>query len=184
MRHQRTAATRRGFTLLEIIIASALATTLMLLVWSLFSIYSKLDTKGTRQATEMQLVRSLMRQLRSDVHHMTVATVSNPSQTKDSLPLIPTVALSPPTSLPNGPGLIGSNTRLQFVMRPMRPHDAVSTPESAFASSLKPPLPNVYDVVSYEWRTRDPRAPLDDNPLDVGNRDERAANERQLSGKA
>ena len=73
MNERRTATSRLGFTLLEVIIASSLATLLILLVWSLFSVYSKLNDRGDRQATELQLVRSLMHQLRSDLHHASAA---------------------------------------------------------------------------------------------------------------
>ena len=56
-----------GFTLLEVIIAMALTSTLMLLVWSLFSTYTKLDERSSRAAVELQLVRSVSQQLRSDL---------------------------------------------------------------------------------------------------------------------
>ena len=63
---------RGAFTLFEIIIAMSLVSILMVLVWSLFSTYSRLAERSTRTATEMQLVRSVSRQLRSDLQHFAV----------------------------------------------------------------------------------------------------------------
>lgn len=62
----------RGFTLLELIISMALTATLMVLVWSLFSTYTKLDERSSRAAVELQLVRSISQQLRSDLEHFAV----------------------------------------------------------------------------------------------------------------
>lgn len=61
-----------GFTLLEVILAMSLTSILMLLVWSLFSTYTKLEERSSRAAVELQLVRSLSQQLRSDLEHFAV----------------------------------------------------------------------------------------------------------------
>lgn len=61
-----------GFTLLEVIIAMSLVSILMVLVWSLFSTYTRLETRSSRAATELQLVRSISRQLTSDLEHFAV----------------------------------------------------------------------------------------------------------------
>lgn len=61
---------RAGFTLLELIIASGLMATLLVLVWSLFGIYTKLSDKGIRKATELQLARALNQQLRADLRQI------------------------------------------------------------------------------------------------------------------
>lgn len=58
-----------GFTLLEVIIAMTLMATLMTVVWSLFSTYTRLEERSSRTAVELQLVRSVSQQLRSDLEH-------------------------------------------------------------------------------------------------------------------
>ena len=63
---------RRGFTLMEVIISMTLMSLLMVLVWSLFSTYTRLEERSSRTATELQLVRSVSRQLRSDLEHFAV----------------------------------------------------------------------------------------------------------------
>ena len=145
MSHRRNTS-RNGFTLLEVIIASSLVATLMLLVWSLFSVYSKLNEKGLRQATELQLVRSLIRQLRSDVHHaISGSDVSGGSLLFESthenlIPLLP------------GARLVGSDTTLQLVVRVPR-RDRTNGVGGQLAGDGGA-LPNVYDVVEYVWRPR------------------------------
>ena len=66
------ASSRRGFTLLEVILAMTLTATLMVLVWSLFGTYTKLEERSSRAAVELQLVRSVSQQLRSDLEHFAV----------------------------------------------------------------------------------------------------------------
>ena len=58
-----------GFTLLEVIIALALFSTLMTLLWSLFHTYSRLALRSQDAAREIQVVRAVSRQLRTDLHH-------------------------------------------------------------------------------------------------------------------
>ncbi len=60
---------RKAFTLLEILIASALLSTLMIVLWSLFHTYTRLEERSSRTAVELQLIRSVSKQLRSDVEH-------------------------------------------------------------------------------------------------------------------
>lgn len=59
----------RGFTLLEIIISLSLFSILMALLWSLFHTYSRLSLRSQDAAKEFQIVRSVSRQLRSDIDH-------------------------------------------------------------------------------------------------------------------
>jgi len=60
---------RKAFTLLEILIASTLLSTLMLVLWSLFHTYTRLEERSSRTAVELQLIRSVSKQLRSDIEH-------------------------------------------------------------------------------------------------------------------
>jgi type II secretory pathway pseudopilin PulG len=64
-----------AFTLLEVILAMSLTSILMLLVWSLFNTYTKLEERSSRAAVELQLVRSLTQQLRSDLEHFAVLPI-------------------------------------------------------------------------------------------------------------
>ena len=66
---------RTAFTLLEVLIASALLSTLMLVVWSLFGTFTRLEERSSSTATEIQLTRSLAQQLRSDVEHLAIPLV-------------------------------------------------------------------------------------------------------------
>ena len=100
MRAERSSPTRQvvpadlghGFTLLEVIIAMSLVSILMVLVWSLFSTYTRLETRSSRAAVELQLVRSISRQLTSDLEHFAV------------LPTPPNVVLEPGSAESEGDG--------------------------------------------------------------------------------
>ncbi len=61
---------RRGFTLIETIIAMSLLSLLMAIVWTMFSVYTKLEAKGVTVAQESRLVRAIDRQLRRDSLHV------------------------------------------------------------------------------------------------------------------
>ncbi len=77
-RHHEAISIRRSsaaFTLLEVIISMSLVSTLMLLVWSLFSTYTRLEERSSRTAVELQLVRSVSRQLRSDLQHFALLPI-------------------------------------------------------------------------------------------------------------
>lgn len=156
MNHLHTKTSRHGFTLLEVIIASSLAATLMLLVWSLFSVYSKLYDKGVEQATELQLVRSVMRQLRSDLHHASAALMP----TRDGFATVPSdgsVLVSDGENadhipLPSGAQLLGTSTRLQMILRASsRANEHQPSPQTA---SDEFTTPDVYDLVEYVWHPR------------------------------
>ncbi len=153
MNDQHTSAGRNGFTLLEVIIASSLAATLMLLVWSLFSVYSKLSDKGARQATELQLVRSLLRQLRADIHLARGIATSehegfSPLAIDDTFSAFGDQSADLP-SLPSGAELLGGATRLQFVVRSRRRGEAKRLLEQADRDEGV--TPRVYDVIEYVW---------------------------------
>lgn len=60
---------RVAFTLIETIIAMSLMTLLMAIVWTMFSVYTKLESKGVAAAKESALIRSIDRQLRQDLLH-------------------------------------------------------------------------------------------------------------------
>ena len=70
---------RAAFTLLEIIIATSLTTAILLILWSLFGTYAKLEEQGNQATTETQLVRAIYRQLQSDLSRLTSAPAPMPS---------------------------------------------------------------------------------------------------------
>ena len=59
---------RRGFTLLEVLIASLLASTLLLGLWGLLGIYSSLFESGKAKTEQSQLARAVLQQLADDLH--------------------------------------------------------------------------------------------------------------------
>ena len=60
-------APREGFTLLEILIATALMTTLLWSLWALMDVYTDLFEKGEARTEQSQLVRSLSQLLGDDL---------------------------------------------------------------------------------------------------------------------
>ena len=68
---------RRGFTLVELLIAMALLTLLMAGLWSMFGVYARVLEKSERRATRVQLTRSLQDQLRTDLRAALVTIESN-----------------------------------------------------------------------------------------------------------
>ncbi len=66
VRSRRTG--RRGFTLLEVLLAMGLSVTLLLALWTLFDIYSNLFTMGQTKTENAQLARALLKQVADDLH--------------------------------------------------------------------------------------------------------------------
>lgn len=60
-------STRSGYTLIELLIASVIVTTLMSTVWGLMSMYNSLLSAGQAKVTEQQLVRSLFQLISEDL---------------------------------------------------------------------------------------------------------------------
>jgi prepilin-type N-terminal cleavage/methylation domain-containing protein len=58
-----------GFTLLEMLIASFLIGVILLALWSLSSVYTRLFETGLRRVETVQVVRALVEQLRRDLLH-------------------------------------------------------------------------------------------------------------------
>lgn len=143
---------RAGFTLLELLISAALTATLLVMVWSLFGIYTKLNDRGVEQATELQLARALMQQFRADLRQV-IPTL--PSRQPTSLPSTsPTSAAVPQDAevakLPDGPALVGTSTRLTFVVRSTR--EPLPPPRTDSQRESEPPRPVLYDRIDYRWQ--------------------------------
>lgn len=147
---------RAGFTLLELLISAGLTATLLVLVWSLFGIYTKLSEKGAEQATELQLARALIQQFRTDLRQL---VPEHRRQAPSGLPLVPaepshSAGNGSARRLPDGPALIGTATQLQFVIRSHR-----ELPPTSHVDALRESMPSspiIYDVISYRWRRQDP----------------------------
>jgi prepilin-type N-terminal cleavage/methylation domain-containing protein len=58
---------RRGFTLLELLVAAGLSAVVLAGLWTMFSIFERLFTKAETQVERAQLARALMQQLADDL---------------------------------------------------------------------------------------------------------------------
>jgi prepilin-type N-terminal cleavage/methylation domain-containing protein len=119
---------RRGFTLLELLLATALAAVLMMGIWSLLSMYNRLFTKGQGKAEQAQLVRALLQQLTDDLHAAIQDPVpGQPTRTRGPVPVRRFV-------------LVGSQTELQFDVLQITPFGGSLTPtaESEYAPAKAP----------------------------------------------
>jgi hypothetical protein len=132
------------------IIASSLATVMLLLVWSLFGIYSKLSTKGERVATELQLVRSISTRLRSDLNRLVVTprrlgleSIGHQAAALES---------SSSAQLPSGPYLVGDANSIRVVVPASRIETVLS--DDAVSGFRSNHGPSVFDVVEYTWHPR------------------------------
>ena len=107
---------RRGFTLVEMLLASALCIVLLGALWMLMSTYGELFDKGQMQVESVQLCRSLLEQLADDLR----------SAIQDPLP--------GPTDEADGAvqrrrfGLYGSSRELRFDVLQLTPHQGNLVP--------------------------------------------------------
>lgn len=65
-----TSTQKPGFTLLEVLIALALVSTLMTLSWSLLSTFARLENRSSKAVANLEIARSLRRQLQSDLDQL------------------------------------------------------------------------------------------------------------------
>lgn len=66
--HRIAGFRRRGFTLVEMLLASALCSVLLLALWGLYSTYAELFERGQTRVEQSQLSRALLQQLADDLH--------------------------------------------------------------------------------------------------------------------
>lgn len=59
-----------GFTILELLIALTLVTTLMILCWSLFSTFARLENRSRKTVATLDITRSLRRQMQNDLDQL------------------------------------------------------------------------------------------------------------------
>jgi len=74
-----------GFTLLEVLLATGLAVTLLFGLWSLLGMQTRLYTAAPAQIEEGQLIRSLFLQLSDDLHNALHVPSVDPTKTTDFL---------------------------------------------------------------------------------------------------
>ena len=170
---------RIAMTLLEVVIASSLMSLLMLIVWSLFSTYTRLEERSSRAVTELQLVGSISQQMRSDVAHL--VTIA-PTQDSLGTPSASTeVAQEVADQLPSALGfrqstqqpqfdsrllestyIRGSATKLEMVTRQPYTVD-VPTENQLLGAETRY---GTQQLVIYEWRdARDLKTLLRDDPV-------------------
>jgi prepilin-type N-terminal cleavage/methylation domain-containing protein len=151
---------RRGFTLIETIIAMSLMSLLMAIVWTMFSVYTKLESKGTAAAAETALVRSIDRQFRSDILQIVGLSPLGPQLIDDRT----SAALA---KFPTNGYLVGSQTDLHFVV---------------FADSHSLATPGSIRVVSYQ--PRQTVEETDDDSERMTDLDDTAADDLTLAADA
>ena len=59
--------TKSGFTLIETLITLALASLLLVVVWSMFDVYTSIEQKGVSVAEKATVLRAVRQQLRNDL---------------------------------------------------------------------------------------------------------------------
>ena len=96
-----------GFTLVETLITLSLAVFLLLVVWRMFDVYTKIEDKGVRASQKAAVVRAVQRQLRSDLRLLVYIDPTQPA---------PTQVANPDQSVyPSNGYFFGTSTELSFV---------------------------------------------------------------------
>ena len=96
-----------GFTLVETLITLSLAVFLLLVVWRMFDVYTKIENKGVSASQKAAVVRAVQRQLRSDLRRLVYIDPTQPAPTQ--------VAGSEHSLYPTNGYLFGTSTELSFV---------------------------------------------------------------------
>lgn len=135
-------STRRGFTLVEVLLVANLSVVLLSAVWSLFGVYVGLFNQGQDRTEQTQLVRSLMRQISDDLRGAIQDTASRPPQTPATTPL-------------RRFGLFGTDQSLQVDIMHVAPaavgpSPAPATEPSAAEETPGPKAPE-FRTVQYEF---------------------------------
>ncbi len=96
-----------GFTLVETLITLSLAVFLLLVVWRMFDVYTKIENKGVRASQKTAVIRAVQRQLRSDLSLLVYIDPRQPA---------PTQVANPDQSVYASNGyFFGTSTELSFV---------------------------------------------------------------------
>ena len=125
---------RGGFTLLEVLLASLLATVVLVTLWSLSDIYLKLFVSGKRKIEETQLVRGLTQQFSKDISQVIQLPGDDSRQTQSHW-LSPNGIGSNSRNGPPPPGMTRSNSNARPENR-QTPAPASRSPEVAPPGSM------------------------------------------------
>ena len=96
-----------GFTLVETLITLSLAVFLLLVVWRMFDVYTRIENKGVSASQKAAVVRAVQRQLRSDLRRLVYIDPTQPAPTQ--------FAGSEQSVYPTNGYLFGTSTELTFV---------------------------------------------------------------------
>lgn len=149
---QRGFSRRRGFTLLELLVAAGLTTVVLAALWTLFSMYERLFTKAEAQVQRAQLARALLQQLADDLHSAIAENASAPSGEASSVRRF---------------GLFGTRQALQIDVVQITPEQAAKGWGLAEAEDLDTPFPEAgpqapeLHTVRYTFEPPDRLAPLE-----------------------
>ncbi len=128
-----------GYTLVEMLLATALSVTLLAALWSLFSIYTELFDEGQSTVENSQLCRALMQQMTDDLR----AAIQDP--------VGGSTARSEGTAPVRRFGLLGSQHELRFDVLQVTPEQGNPTPvgrswtaSGDFTEARVPELRTVY----------------------------------------
>ncbi len=128
-----------GYTLVEMLLATALSVTLLAALWSLFGIYTNLFNKGQAKVENSQLCRALMQQMSDDLR----AAIQDPVGGSS--------ARSEGTAPVRRFGLLGSQHELRFDVLQVTPEQGNPTPvgrswaaSGDFTEARVPELRTVY----------------------------------------
>lgn len=135
----------RGFTLLEILLATTLAVVLLAGLWSLFSTYTNLFETGQIKTEQSQLARALLEQLTDDLK----SAIQDP---------IPGASAESRTSTPlRRFGLVGSTSELRLDVIQLTPLAGNPTPVSDSEQLLREPsAPRVPELRTVYYTFRSP----------------------------
>lgn len=149
-RHSAGPTDARGFTLLEILLATGLAATLLLGLWSLFSIYTSLFETGQTKTEQSQLARALLEQLTDDLHSAIQDPIPGvPAETRTSAPLRRFV-------------LSGSSDQLRLDVLQLTPLQGNLTPVGDSEQFLRePPAARVPELRTVTYTFQEPRGSSD-----------------------
>jgi len=159
-----------GFTLIEILIATVLSAALLVVLWGLFGVYSKLFEKGQDQVSRAQLTRALWQQLSEDLH---AAIEDSPGDNRADEWADPFADAAPVRRF----GLLGTRSTLQIdVLQVIPPEegpalDADVTGSSLGASALQvPELRTIFYTFVESGRAEDESAasPFAPGPIRPG----------------
>ncbi len=134
------ASRRRGYTLVELLVAAAISIALMAGLWAMLSIYERLFSKGEATVEEAQLVRTLLEQISDDLQ----------SAIPDSATGLPGA-----TAAVRRFGLFGTSRSLVVdVLQPVPAQIAPpTTPDAATSLAAVRQVPELHTV---EYRLRKP----------------------------